>query len=106
MDLGFLEKLDVLRAAFGRPLALSSAYRCPAHNAAVSKTGERGPHTTGKAVDILAHGPDAVTLLRLASQQGFTGIGVSQRGFSGSRFLHVDMLSASEGFPRPNLWSY
>ena len=46
-----LDLLQEAREALG-PLAINSAYRCPAHNSATSKTGPGGPHTTGKAVDI------------------------------------------------------
>jgi zinc D-Ala-D-Ala carboxypeptidase len=104
MRLETVDRLDRLRELFGKPLQLSSAYRCPAHNAAVSSTGADGPHTTGQAVDVVCRGTDAFVLAGQAMRLGFTGIGVQQRG--GSRFLHLDDLPNSSRFPRPWLWSY
>jgi zinc D-Ala-D-Ala carboxypeptidase len=103
MDKSFMEKLIFLREAMKIPFVISSAYRCPAHNAKESKTGEAGPHTTGKAVDILMHGADALKLVHYALNAGFTGIGVKQSGIG--RFIHIDTLSAPD-YPRPIIWSY
>lgn len=101
MDAQFIELLDALREDFG-PIILSSAYRCPDYNAQVSSTGRDGPHTMGKAVDILVSGADAHRLLRLALDD-FSGVGVSQKGPHESRFIHLDTIA--EG-PRPWVWSY
>jgi len=103
----FLTRLEELRYIFGRPMRISSGYRCPAHNSAVSHTGSSGPHTTGLAVDVLVAGTDAYDLVLLALQAGWTGIGVSQRGPWNKRFVHLDLLPLSaEDHPRPRLWSY
>ena len=51
-----VDALQALRESIGRPLRLSSAYRCPEHNSKVSSTGKSGPHTTGKAIDIVCSG--------------------------------------------------
>ena len=103
----FMAELDALRHAFGAPLRVSSGYRCPAHNATVSSTGEDGPHTTGMAADLLVSGADAYALLRMAlngkAVGGFTGIGVRQRGDHALRFIHLDMLRSGM---RPWVWSY
>lgn len=100
----FMDKVQKLREVFGKSLSVHSAYRCPAHNAKVSKTGEAGPHTTGRAIDLGCRGGDAYKVTMLAFQQGFTGIGVSQTGMS--RFVHLDDLPNAEKCPRPWLWSY
>lgn len=100
----FMVRLERLRAIYGKPMPVSSGYRSPAHNAAVSTTGETGPHTTGRAVDILVRGADALELIGLATDLGFTGIGVSQKG--PSRFIHLDDLPDAPGQPRPTIWSY
>jgi uncharacterized protein YcbK (DUF882 family) len=97
-------KLDELRHMFGKPLTITSGYRCPVHNQNVSTTGTTGPHTTGLAADIGISGRDAVVVLRMALQVGFTGIGVQQKG--GGRFLHVDLIPDSFGAKRPWIWSY
>jgi zinc D-Ala-D-Ala carboxypeptidase len=103
MDAAFMQKLILLRGELRIPFVLSSAYRCPAHNAKESSTGETGPHTTGKAVDILMRGADALKLIQYAINLGFTGIGIKQHGIS--RFIHVDTLAAPD-YPRPTVWSY
>jgi len=103
MDAEFIAKLDKLRAKFGKPLIVSSGWRCPEHNNAVSETGSNGPHTTGLAVDFLIAGEDAYRLLACALSMGFQGIGVKQSGIMGARFLHLDMLVSEL---RPRVWSY
>lgn len=104
MDREFMRKLVALRRAFGVPLPLASAYRCPEHNARVSSTGPDGPHTTGRAVDPRVSGETAYRLVELALARGFTGIGIHQRGPMSSRFIHLDDLGAPH--PRPRIWSY
>ena len=101
---GLVFKLDELREAFGKPMTVTSGYRCPEHNQAVSTTGPTGPHTTGLACDIGVSGRDAVVVLRLALQAGFTGIGVQQKG--GGRFIHLDLIPDSFSAKRPWIWSY
>ncbi len=102
MDPTFLERLEALREQFGKPMKVTSAFRCPAHNRKVSSTGEDGPHTTGRAVDILIQGFDAFRLVKIALALGFTGLGVKQK--STGRFLHLDDLQ--KPYPRPRIWSY
>ncbi|WP_271105111.1 D-Ala-D-Ala carboxypeptidase family metallohydrolase [Pseudomonas tohonis] len=102
MDTAFMERLQQLRTAFGKPIKLSSAYRCPKHPVEAKKAAP-GEHCTGKAVDIAIRGPEAVELLRLALDLGFTRIGISQKG--AARFIHLG-TSAGGRFPSPALWSY
>lgn len=104
--LDFMEKVEKLRIKLGRPVRVSSAARCPEYNAKVSHTGLTGPHTTGRAIDLLASGLVAYELLELAPMCGFTGIGVSQRGDHLKRFIHLDDLTNAEGQPRPWVWGY
>lgn len=105
MDSTMLAMVDTLRERCGFPIVVSSGYRSPSYNASVSKTGETGPHTTGKAVDIKVSGEQAYVLLRHAFLMGFTGIGISQKGDHQSRFIHLDILGFDFG-PRPRVWSY
>lgn len=100
----FRAKLERLRERFGKPLVVTSGARCPAHNAKISSTGMTGPHTTGRATDFATSHGDALRLVDLALEQGFTGIGVNQKGTS--RFIHVDDLPDAPGQPRPTIWSY
>ncbi len=101
----FIEKLDLLRETYGKPIIVSSGYRCPKHNSAVSSTGATGPHTTGRAADILIRGAEAIKLLtRIILMNDFTGIGLNQKG--SARFIHVDDLPNTAGQPRPTIWTY
>ena len=105
MDASFMDRIENLRVAFDKPMSVSSGYRCPTHNSNQSSTGKTGPHTTGKAIDIHVFGEEAYTLLLLAMQMGFTGVGVRQKGGHLSRFIHIDDLQPNE-HPRPRVWSY
>ena len=100
-----VDALQALRESIGRPLRLSSAYRCPEHNSKVSSTGKSGPHTTGKAIDIACSGKDAWELLSFAMIRSkvWKGIGVSQKGKHESRFIHLDTIEADN---RPWILSY
>lgn len=100
----FLLLLDKVRLEYGRPLMVTSGYRCPDHNASVSSTGRTGPHTTGLAVDFGVSGGGAHELLTAAIQcNQFTGIGIHQCGPLHSRFIHLDILTTQ---PRPWVWTY
>jgi len=97
---GFMRRLESIRVAYAKPMRLTSAYRCPAHD---KEIGGAGVHPTGRAVDVLVSGGDARRLLEIAVTHGITGVGVSQRGPHGSRFLHLD---DTHGPTRPWVWSY
>jgi zinc D-Ala-D-Ala carboxypeptidase len=96
----FVGRLDDLRHRCGFPLIVSSGYRCPAHNQAVSTTGPNGPHTTGKAADLKVDRAQARTVIGVASAMGFAGLGVNQKG--SGRFIHVDDMDR----PVATVWSY
>lgn len=100
----FMDRLQRLRKDYGKPMKITSGYRCPAHNSAVSKTGLDGPHTSGRAVDIQVFGKEAYDLLHLAMLHGFTGIGISQKGPMDKRFIHLDDIPDKN--TRPRIWSY
>jgi len=104
MDFKFMQKLHDLRLKCGFPFPVTSAYRCPEHNQAVSSTGPEGPHTTGRAIDIAVSYDEAFDVLKNAADCGFTGIGVQQSG--DGRFIHLDDFTAQSRFPRPTVWSY
>lgn len=106
MDAEFMARLIGLREAYGAALPVTSAFRCPDHNANVSSTGRSGPHTTGRATDIRIFGAAALRLIELAIAGGFTGIGVGQKGDHNSRIIHLDDLGPSPARPRPWIWTY
>lgn len=99
-----MKELDDLRHRYGKPLVVSSGYRCPDHNVKVSSTGRTGPHTTGHAADLLVDRGDAFRLLKIALAMRFTGIGFQQKGVG--RFIHLDDLPNLIGQPRPTIWTY
>ena len=103
----FMEKLTSLRADWGQPMVVTSAYRCKNHPIEAKKIAQGKPpgtHESGRAVDIAIQGEDAYNLLCAALGHGFSGIGVNQKG--SARFIHLDDLTRDEGWPRPTIWSY
>lgn len=98
MDFTFVSTLDVLRDRLGAPIKVTSGYRCPAHNAAVSATGAHGPHTTGMAGDIQTVPEKMRDLVTLAVEL-FPGVGFQLKGEHQTRYIHVDTL-------KPRAWSY
>ena len=105
MSASFLERLQKLRTAYGKPINITSGYRHHTHPVEAKKpAGTKGAHTTGRAVDIAISGHDAHELLTLAMDHGFSGIGIRQHG--GSRFIHLDDLEGAIGQPRPWVWTY
>lgn len=100
MQPDFLQKLQTLRSVYGKPVRITSGYRCPEHPIEAKKT-QPGAHTSGRAADISIDRAEAHQFLKLAFAAGFTGVGVQQKG--SGRFIHLDTL---EGLSRPNLWSY
>ena len=106
MDGEFMKILQHIREEMQRPLAISSAARCSSWNEQVSSTGKSGPHVFRKAADILISGADAMRLFDISRKHGISGIGLSQKGNHGKRFIHLDILSADDGHPRPTVWTY
>lgn len=98
------DRAERARVIFGKPLKVNGA-RCPTYNQQVSSTGPNGPHTRG-AIDFVVAGADALRLVGILLQVGFTGIGVSQKGPHDKRFIHGDILPNAPGQPRPWIWSY
>ena len=105
MDEEFMRVLQSIRDEIQRPLKITSGFRCEKHNAKVSSTGKNGPHTFGKAADVLISGADAMRLYDIARKHGVSGIGMSQKGAHSKRFVHLDTLSPDEG-PRPTISTY
>jgi len=96
----FMDRLQSVRTRSSLPMPISSGYRCSSYNSSISSTGDSGPHTTGKAADIAVSHESAFVVLDLALDEGFTGIGVNQKG--SGRFIHLDTLEEN----RPRVWSY
>jgi uncharacterized protein YcbK (DUF882 family) len=100
----FMDALDELREAYGKPLRVTSGYRCPEHPIEARKTSA-GAHSTGKAIDLAVDRGEAYEVLKIAMAMGvFTGIGVQQKG--SGRFIHLDTCEEPKMSPRPTVWSY
>ena len=89
---GFLDGLEALRAAAGRPLRINSGHRCAQWNAAVGGA----PLSQHKAIaaDVSLYDHDRTVLLAAAKGLGFTGLGLART------FLHLDRRA------RPAIWYY
>ena len=99
IDTEILNLLQKARGVLG-PLQIASAYRCPSHNASVSSTGETGPHTSGRAVDIHVSNSQHRKQLIDYFAPKVTGLGIAKT------FIHIDILTTDEVAHRPNCWIY
>ena len=94
----FMDWLDAVRHEFGKPMVVTSGYRCPDHPIEAKKP-EPGAHATGYAVDIAVRGVDAIELTAIAYKHGCRRIGWNQKG--SARFVHLDRADMINGS-----WSY
>lgn len=79
--------LDALRQSLGRPLIITSGYRCKARNEQVGGVST-SLHTKGEAVDIRVNSRnDSYEIAKKAMQIGFTGIGVNNK----KGFIHLSL---------------
>ena len=105
MDEDFMTKLVSIREKLSAPMTITSAYRDPEHNDRVGGS-KSSAHIEGKAVDIACYGEKAFKIVELALAEGFSGIGVSQKGPHGARFIHLDTMEINPLAARPWIWSY
>lgn len=84
--------LDPLREAYGKPIYVTSGYRCPAHNAAVVGV-PNSQHMKGEACDIHAGSPEEnLKLAKLIAAQGVFDqeiLYVNSATDMRPRFIHV-----------------
>ena len=103
----FVDALQELRHKYGKSMVISSGYRDPEKHPIELKKTRPGTHSYGLAADIAVAYDDAYNILNIAVELGyFTGIGINQKGDVKSRFIHLDMMEASDQFGRPTIWSY
>lgn len=81
-----LQKLKGLRFKTGRPVIITSGYRCPAYNQKVGGV-KTSYHLLGMAADIHVPGVSIEELLPMAEEIGFKGIGCYPK----QNFLHLDI---------------
>ena len=79
--------LQQIREHFGKPLYITSGYRCDKHNQAAG--GVAGSlHTKGMAADIVVQGVKPLEVAQYAEQIGVKGIGLY--GPEDGNFVHID----------------
>lgn len=99
----FMQRLMQIRRAYGRPMRITSGYRCPQHPIEIAKGGKSlGEHSLGACADIACEGDGALLLLTTALAHGITRVGVQQKG--SGRFLHLGI--GGPGLANPWIWSY
>ena len=87
LDGHLLEKLQDLRERIGRPLIVTSGYRCAEHNAAVGGVAD-SQHVQGTAADLrLPRGMVFQDFLRECIAGGFNFV----QGYPNQGFVHVDV---------------
>lgn len=94
MNIGFMELLEKFRVAWGKPLNITSGFRCQKYNEKV-KGVPNSQHLQGRAADIATAPLERYDFVKLAFQIGFTGIGI------GKNFIHLDSREGG-----CNLWKY
>ncbi|HYF21867.1 MAG TPA: D-Ala-D-Ala carboxypeptidase family metallohydrolase [Caulobacteraceae bacterium] len=100
-DPAFLDAMDALREAAGRPVSINSGRRCPQHNAAVGGA-PLSMHARTIAADVVVAGWDDEAkrrLLESAYALGFGGLGF------GRSFFHLDRRPLKPT-GRPAEWDY
>lgn len=85
MSEALLDGLEELRYRVGKPIIVTSAYRCPIHNANEGGV-DNSQHVEGTACDIYVEGMGVYELAKICKEI-FDGVGeYYQQGF-----VHVDM---------------
>lgn len=88
LDPQLITYLEKIREHFGKPITISSGYRCTTHNASVGgATGSR--HSKGDAADIVVSGVAPVEVAKYAESIGILGIGLYETNSDG-HFVHID----------------
>jgi uncharacterized protein YcbK (DUF882 family) len=82
VDVVLLESLEVIRKHFGQPITITSACRCPKHNALVGGA-QRSQHVQGRAADIQVRDTDPSKVADFAED---LGLSVGRYNY----FTHVD----------------
>ena len=78
-------KLQALRDVLGRPVTVTSGYRCPTHNRNIGGATQ-SRYMQGQAADLVVAGVSPAQVTQAAEKVGFGGIGVYASGFT-----HVDI---------------
>ena len=83
IDSKLVTYLQLIRNHFGKPVVITSGYRCATHNKAVGGA-VKSNHMLGKAADIIIAGVEPKEVAKYAESIGVKGIGVYKT------FTHID----------------
>lgn len=93
----FMERLQVFRDLYEKPLTVVSGYRCPKHNREV-RGSPKSDHIRGDAADIRVHDKSSIELFRLrelAFKLEFNAVGIGKTQY------HLGIRPGD-----PKSWSY
>ncbi len=97
IDSFLVEVVEQIRRELGRPVVITSAYRCPEYNAAIGGV-KNSAHTRGYALDIKCFtSKGRAELVSLLFDLGVDRVGIAQS------FVHFDV---DPDKPSPRLWLY
>jgi len=89
IDVDLVKFLQNIRDHFNAPVNISSAYRCPVHNAKVANASSKSKHMYGMAADIKVTGVAPAEVAKYAESIGILGIGLYDTDADG-HFVHID----------------
>lgn len=88
IDDKLVEYLQKIRDHFGKPVNITSAYRCPSYNQSIG--GATGSyHSQGRAVDFTVKDTSPVEVAKFCESIGIKGIGLYNTASDGY-FVHID----------------
>ena len=82
------EYLQQIREHFGKPLYITSGYRCEKHNATIKNASKTSRHMKGQAADFYVSGVKPAEVAKYAESIGVKGIGLYEG--SDGNFVHID----------------
>ena len=88
IDEKLVEYVQRIREHFGKPVTITSPYRCEVHNRRVGG-GTKSYHMQGKAADIVVQGVSSREVAKYAESIGILGIGLYETSADGY-FTHID----------------
>jgi hypothetical protein len=97
-----MDYLDLVREAYGKPIRVSSGYRCPQLNALVGGVSS-SQHKQGLAADLVV--PDLEHLMDVIRKLGGFDQLIDERPGGGSRWVHVS-IAQEGGKPRGDILLY
>ena len=97
-----MDYLDLIREAYGKPIRVSSGYRCYDLNRAVGGA-DNSQHKQGLAADLVV--PDLEHLMEVIRKLGGFDQLIDERPKRGSRWVHVS-IAPEGGKPRGQVMRY